>query len=82
MSGAAVKPPGITLGGDYWQCQLAGPDVAGSGYGVPVPSRITWVVVAFKSDLDEVAVSGGSRVGRTSNPRTNDKRIASAVCIR
>src|SRR6266550_885413 len=72
-SNKSTRPPTTTA--------VAGPDAAGSGYGVPVPSRITLVVVAFKSDLDKVAVSGGSRVGGTSNPRTIDKRIASAVCI-
>src|SRR5258708_26477339 len=56
---------------------VAGPDAAGSGYGVPVPRRITLVVVAFKSEGDVFML--WTKAGQ---PSPNDKSIAKAVCMR
>src|SRR2546427_7559259 len=72
-SNRSTRPPTTTA--------VAGPEVAGSGYGVPVPRRITWVVGAGNIEVDEFAVCGESLSGRLSQPNASDKRIASAVCI-
>src|SRR5438093_1956399 len=55
---------------------VAGPDAAGSGYGVPVPSRIT--SVADDALAVEAGLPGWS--GRAENPIPSHKRIAKAVC--
>src|SRR5258706_15080165 len=56
---------------------VAGPDASGSGYGVPVPRRITLVVVALKS-VGAVFMLWT----RAGQPSPSDKRIANAVCMR
>src|ERR1700694_4500800 len=65
-----TRPPTTTA--------VAGPEAAGSGYGVPVPSRMTSVAgVGFVT-----TALGGTLLIATDNPRPNDKKIASAVSIR
>src|SRR6267154_4909651 len=61
---------------------VAGPDAAGSGYGVPVPSRITSVPVADGISADEWVDSGDRPLGKKANQRASDKRITFAVCMR